>query len=250
MRGVPQTELFRQCQSERDRLAREALVERYLPLARKLARRYARSSEPLEDLVQVASVALLKAVDRFDPSLGNSFPAFATPTILGELRRYFRDCGWSVHVPRGTQERVYAIEQATERLTDLGGRPPTVNQIAEDLHFTIEEVLDGLQAAQAYQTGTLDQPARMADQDLGWTLGETIGAEDERYELIELDISLSSAVHRLPELQRRVLYLRFMREMSQTEIAVAVGVSQMQVSRILRSSIARLRQIADDTVED
>jgi RNA polymerase sigma-B factor len=148
--------LFRRWQREGDRAAHEALVERFLPLARSLAGRYAQSSEPYADLVQVASLALVKAIDRFDADRGTSFPSFAVPTILGELRRYFRDSTWSVHVSRAAKERVLAVTDATERLTNLHGRAPTVQQLATYLELSIEQVLDALSAKAAYETQSLD----------------------------------------------------------------------------------------------
>src|SRR5271170_7917919 len=140
------SELFVRWQEQGDATAREELVERFMPLARSLARRYGRSSEPFEDLLQVASMGLLKAIDRFDPELGHPFPSFAVPTILGEMRRYFRDSGWAVHVPRGTQERALRVRDAQDRLASERGCSPTVGQLAEDLELDIEAVIDALQA--------------------------------------------------------------------------------------------------------
>lgn len=224
---------------------REDLVTRYLPLARNLARRYARSSEPYEDLVQVASLALISAVDRFDPDRGVSFPSFAIPTILGALRRHFRDCTWSVHVPRTAQERALAVGEASEQLSALHGRAPTVNQLAAYLEMDIEDVLDGLHARQAYETESFDVPCRVGDRGGDITLGETLGAEDEHYELVEEDATVAQALKSLSDREREILRLRFYEEMTQSEIAKRVGVSQMQVSRLLRRSLGRLREIAD-----
>jgi RNA polymerase sigma-B factor len=141
-----------------DPTAREDLVKRFMPLARSLARRYDRSSEPFEDLLQVASLGLLKALDRFDPEMGHPFASFAVPTILGEMRRHFRDAGWSVHVPRGSQERALKVRDAQERLANAHGRAPTVNELAEYLELSIEDVIDALQAIQAYESLSLDAP--------------------------------------------------------------------------------------------
>lgn len=238
--------LFRRYRGHRDQAAREELVRRYLPLARSLARRYSRSSEPYEDLVQVASLALLKAIERFDPERGIDFRAFAIPTILGELKRYFRDAAWAVHVPRSVQERALVVEEANERLTNQLGRPPSVREIAADLDLTNEDVLDGLKAAQAYDTLSLDEspgsPSLDGDET---TLGDTLGADDERYELIESDVAVAEAVQTLPERDRRILYLRFVKEMTQSEIAAQMGVSQMQISRLLQRSLSQLAEIAD-----
>ncbi len=236
--------LFKRACHHRDPRARDTLVRRFLPLAHKLARRYVRSSEPYEDLAQVASLALVKAVDRFDPDHGSSFPAFAIPTIMGELKRYFRDCGWAVHVSRGAQERAMAVEEANDRLTHAHGRPPTVAQLASHLELTDEEVLDGLQAAQAYETVSFEAP-RGSDEGTGaLTVGETMGTADGRYELIEDDAAVVGGLRHLSERERRILHLRFVEDMTQSEIAAAIGVSQMQVSRLLRRSIARVREHA------
>jgi RNA polymerase sigma-B factor len=240
--------LFRSYLRTGDPLARETLVHRYLPLARSLARRYARSSEPYEDLVQVASLALVKAVERFDPERGSEFRAFAIPTILGELKRYFRDAAWAVHVPRSVQERALEIEAVAERLTTSHGRAPTVNQLAADLSLSHEEILDGLMAAEAYDTLSLDESRRSRGGSGGdgdeTTVGETLGAEDERYELIEADAAVADAVRCLPQRERHILHMRFVKEMTQGEIAARMGVSQMQISRLLRRALTQLRTIA------
>jgi len=238
--------LFRRYRDHSDCHAREELVRRYLPLARSLARRYARSSEPYEDLVQVASLALLKAIERFDPERGIDFRAFAIPTILGELKRYFRDSAWSVHVPRSVQERALLVEDANERLTNAHGRPPSVKEIATHLELSSEDVLDGLKAAQAYDTLSLDESpgAPSVDGD-ETTLGETLGEEDARYELIESDLAISGVLSSLPDRERRILYLRFVKELTQSEIATRMGVSQMQISRLLQRSLAQLSALAD-----
>ncbi|HEY8303214.1 MAG TPA: SigB/SigF/SigG family RNA polymerase sigma factor [Solirubrobacteraceae bacterium] len=229
----------------RDEAAREALVLRFMPLARSLARRYGRSSEPFEDLLQVASVGLLKALNRFDPQRGHSFPSFAVPTILGEMRRYFRDCGWSVHMPRGDQERALKVREAQETLTGEHGRAPTVNQLAVYLELDQEQVLDALQAGQAYETLSLDAPRPGAD-DETTSCGEAVGHVDERYELVELDATLVAALKHISARERAMLRMRFVEELTQTEIAQRVGISQMQVSRLLRRSLDMLRALTRD----
>ncbi len=226
-----------------DEGARERIAAMYLPLARRLAQRYVRSSEPREDLVQVASVGLVKAIERFDPDRGPTFASFAIPTILGELRRYFRDATWAVHVPRGAQERAAAIESAQEELRSTQRSAPTVEQIADYLRLPEEDVLDGLIAVRAYETESLDAPTGGSGEE-GRSPLELIGADDDSYELIEADASVVPAIQSLGERDRRVLHLRFVCEMSQTEIAAQIGVSQMQVSRILARSLAELREIA------
>src|SRR5579872_623399 len=163
--------------------ARAALAARFMPLARSLARRYERSSEPLDDLVQVASMGLVKAIDRFEPDRGNAFVSFAVPTILGELRRYFRDCCWDVHVPRGAQERALKLEEAQYRLTGDLGRSPTAAELAQYLELDVEQVLDAMQAAHAYGVVSLDSPRTSAGGDDGGTVGDSLGELDERYAL-------------------------------------------------------------------
>jgi RNA polymerase sigma-B factor len=236
--------LFRRWQREGDAAAREELVRRFLPLTRKLALRYARSAEPYEDLVQVASVALLKAIDRFDPGRGSGFPAYAIPTILGEMRRHFRDNGWSLHVPRRAQEWAMAVGEASERLTNIHGRTPTMRELAGYLELSTEEVLEGLFASQAYDTVSFSAPCA-ADESGEGIVGDTLGAEDERFALVEADVALANAARLLGDRERRILHLRFTEEMTQSDIAAEVGISQMQVSRLLRSSLARLRELME-----
>lgn len=237
--------LFERWQQDRDEGARDALVLRFMPLARNLARRYDRSSEPFEDLLQVASVGLLKALNRFDPERGCSFPSFAVPTILGEMRRYFRDCGWSVHMPRGDQERALKVREAQETLTAEHGRAPTVNQISVYLELDQEQVIDALQAGQAYDTLSLDAPRPGAEDD-AMSYGDSIGGDDERYELVELDATVVAALGHIPPRERAMLRMRFVEDLTQTEIAQRVGISQMQVSRLLRRSLDQLRALTRD----
>lgn len=228
---------------EGDQAAREALVRRFMPLARSLARRYDRSSEPFEDLLQVASLGLLKALDRFDPMLGHPFASFAVPTILGEMRRHFRDAGWSVHVPRGSQERALKVRDAQERLANTRGRAPTVNELAEYLELSIEAIIDALQAIQAYESLSLDAPRPGATADEATSYGDAMGEEDARYELVELDATVSAVLGRIPQREREILRMRFVEDLTQTEIAERVGISQMQVSRLLRRSLDQLRAL-------
>jgi RNA polymerase sigma-B factor len=229
-----------------DQAAREALVRRFMPLARSLARRYDRSSEPFEDLLQVASLGLLKALDRFDPALGHPFASFAVPTILGEMRRHFRDAGWSVHVPRGSQERALKVRDAQERLANSQGRAPTVNELAQYLELDTEEVIDALQAIQAYESLSLDAP-RPGASDEATSYGDAMGEEDARYELVELDATVSAVLGRIPAREREILRMRFVEDLTQTEIADRVGISQMQVSRLLRRSLDQLRALTAAT---
>jgi RNA polymerase sigma-B factor len=236
-----ESELFTRLRRDGDPHARELLVRRFTPLARSLARRYAHTSEPFEDLVQVASLGLLKALERFDPERGIAFASFAVPTILGELRRYFRDSSWGVHVPRDLQEQALKVAGAQEELAKLCGRAPTVNELAVYLELDTELVLDALQAGQAYEAVPLDAPAGSADGDQGVTHLDTLGAEDERYGWVELDATVAVALKSLPARERAIIRLRFIEELSQAEIAHRIGISQMQVSRLLRRSLQQLR---------
>jgi RNA polymerase sigma-B factor len=235
--------LFLRWQQQGDQAAREVLVQRFMPLTRSLARRYGRSSEPFDDLLQVACLGLLKAIDRFDPARGHPFPSFAVPTILGEMRRYFRDSGWAVHLPRGTQEKALRVRDAQNRLASERGHAPTVGQLAEYLEIDTEEVIDALQAIQAYETLSLDAPPPGAEGEV--TYGDAMGREDERYELVELDATVTAALERRPARERTVLRMRFLDDLTQTEIAARVGVSQMQVSRLLRRSLEQLRALTE-----
>ena len=236
--------LFDRWQKQGDQAARAELVKRYLPLARKLSRRYGGAREPFEDLLQVASLGLVKAVDRFDPSRGTAFSSFAVPTIMGELKRYFRDQGWAVHVPRGAQERAVKVEDAQNKLSARTGHAPTVGEIAEYLELSLEDVLDALETSRAHHAASLDAPSDDGDSD-GATVVDTIGRNDPRLDGIETRLTVGAAAGQLTERERTVLGLRFVHDMTQTEIAERVGVSQMQISRILRRSIARLGELAD-----
>lgn len=235
-------ELFVRWQRHGEQRAREELVERYMPLARRLARRYLGAREPFDDLVQVASLGLVKAIDRFEPARGNAFTSFAVPTILGEMRRYFRDSGWAVHVPRGAQERALKVRDARERLANRNGRAPTVNQLAEYLELDIEAVIDALQAVHAYDTLSLDAPRPSADGD-GEAYVDSLGGEDERFELVELDATLAAVLGEIPPRERLILHMRFVEDLTQTEIAQRLSISQMQVSRLLRRSLEQLRTL-------
>jgi RNA polymerase sigma-B factor len=226
-----------------DPAAREALVERFLPLARRLARRYQRGGEPLDDLVQVASLGLLKAIERFDPAREAAFSSFAIPTIVGELKRHFRDKGWSVRVPRGLQELAVRVERVGDDLARQIGRAPTPGEIAEEVGVTTEQVLEAREAAGAYRAISLDRP-RDDDQD-GDSIGEAIGVEDPGFRLAEDAATLERLMAMLSRREREVLRLRFQEDLTQSEIGARVGVSQMHVSRLIGQSIARLRDTVD-----
>ncbi len=246
LEGDDTQELFARWQQHGDEAAREALVRRYLPLANRLARRYIRSSEPFEDLQQVASLGLLKALDRFDPSRGRPFQSFAVPTMLGEMRRHFRDSGWSVHVPRGAQERALKVRDAQEAFANEHGRAPTVNQLAVYLELSAEEVIDALVAMQGYKTLSLDAPRPGEQDDTATSYGDSVGEEDRRYELVELDATVTAVLDRIPARERRILHMRFVEDLTQTEIAGRMGISQMQVSRLLRRSLEELRSLTGE----
>jgi RNA polymerase sigma-B factor len=235
-------ELFDRWQQFGDQRAREELVQRFLPLARNLARRYAGAREPFDDLLQVASLGLVKAIDRFDTGRGAAFSSFAVPTILGELKRYFRDLGWSVHVPRGAQERALKVQEAQERLTTRTGRPPSVADLAEYLELSLEDVLDALEAAAAHHSASLDAPREDGEEESG-TLVDAFGQDDPQYELVDDIVTISAAAQQLSARERRVLRLRFVKDLTQTQIAADIGVSQMQVSRILRRALSNLREL-------
>jgi RNA polymerase sigma-B factor len=239
------SELFRRWRSDGDRAAREQLVVRHLSLARKLATRYGRTQEPFEDLFQVASLGLLKAIDRFDPDRGIAFTSFAVPTILGELKRHFRDKGWAVHLPRGLQELVLRIQDADAKLGSTGRRSPTVGEIADYLNLDPEQVLEGLEAIAAHHATSMDQPIEAGQDEGTSTPHDTVGTVDEGYSLVDTTASLASAVKQLRRADREVLALRFRDDLKQSEIAEKIGVSQMQVSRILRRATDQLRETVD-----
>ena len=224
--------------------ARDELVERFLPLARQLARRYARPNEPIDDLFQVASMGLLKAIDRFDPERGNAFSTFAVPTIVGELKRYFRDTGWAVHVPRPIQERIGQVNKVVTQLSKELGRSPTPAEVAHDLGVSAEEVLEAMEAASAFDAVSLDMPRSSGDSE-GSAYAETVGAHDERFEMVEYNAVIEPTMAALPDRDRLILRLRFERDLTQSEIAERLGISQMHVSRIIRRSLDRLRTVAE-----
>jgi RNA polymerase sigma-B factor len=210
-----------------------------MPLARQLAGRYRHAGEPLEDLVQVACVGLIKAVDRYDPERGSGFTRYAVPTMLGEIKRHFRDKGWSVHVPRATQELVLKVGEALGTLPAKIGRSPTPRDVAEAVGAPVEDVLEAMEAATAYEAVSLDAP-RPGGEEETWTLAESLAAEEQGYELVEIGETLRGTLQALPARERMILRLRFEEDMTQAEIAERVGVSQMHVSRLLRRSLDRL----------
>ena len=220
---------------------REELVERFMPLARRLASRYSGGAEPFDDLVQVASVGLVKAIDRYEPERGTAFSTFAVPTILGELKRHFRDRGWSIHVPREVQERILKVERALAELPARLGRAPTVDDIAEKLGVSTEQVLEAMHASQGHHAVSLDASPAMGDGEEPAPLRERIGSEDVGYDTVEYGVAIEGALSEVSERDREILHLRFVEDLTQSEIAERVGISQMHVSRILRATLDDLR---------
>jgi RNA polymerase sigma-B factor len=240
---MPDEELLLVYHQERDPEARDELVRRFLPFARKLALRYVHSREPLDDLVQVACLGLLNALTRFEPGMGKKFTSYAAPTIMGELKRHFRDKGWSMHVPRDLQERALAVSRQTERLSPRLGRSPTVEELADVLECTIEQVIEALDAAHNYLPASLDAPIVHEDDDRT-ALGETLGGEDNGFQLVEDRQALVAGWASLTDIERQVLGLRLVHELTQREISQRIGCSQMHVSRLLRRSMMRLDAVA------
>jgi RNA polymerase sigma-B factor len=224
-----------------DLAAREELVVRFMPLAGQLAARYRHAGESHEDLVQVACLGLLKAVDRYDPERGRAgFMRYAVPTMLGELKRHFRDKGWSVHVPRATQELVLKVSEALGSLPAKLGRAPRPRDLAEAVGCPVEQVLEAMEAATAYEATSLDAPRAGTEDDGVWTYADSLAEEDPGYERVDIGETLRGTLSALPDRERLILRLRFERDMTQAEIAERIGVSQMHVSRLLRRSLDRL----------
>ncbi|MGZ8648741.1 MAG: SigB/SigF/SigG family RNA polymerase sigma factor [Solirubrobacteraceae bacterium] len=243
-RALEDRRLLERYHREADPAAREALVERFLPLARQLARRYQRAGEPLDDLIQVASLGLLKAIERFDPARETAFSSFAVPTILGELKRHFRDKGWSVRVPRDLQELAVKVDRVGADMGRTLGRAPTTDELAKQLGVTHEQVLEAREAAGAYRAVSLDRP-RGDEEDEG-KLVDALGTEDHGFAVAEDSATVQRLMRVLTEREREVLRLRFEEDLTQSEIGIRVGVSQMHVSRLIRQSVARLRETAEE----
>ncbi|TDQ53563.1 RNA polymerase sigma factor SigF [Actinorugispora endophytica] len=224
---------------ERQRI-RDELVELHLPLVEYLARRFRNRGEWLDDLTQVATIGLIKSIDRFDLGRGVEFSTYATPTIVGEIKRHFRDKGWAVRVPRRLQELKLSLTKAVGELSQRQGRAPTVAELAEYLKMTEEEVLEGLESANAYSTVSLDAPDS-GDEDAP-AVADSLGIVDESLEGVEYRESLKPLLEQLPPREKRILLLRFFGNMTQSQIATELGISQMHVSRLLARTLAQLRQ--------
>jgi RNA polymerase sigma-B factor len=246
-RTISERRLFSRYRDEEDELAREEIVARFMPLAERLARRYAWGREPVEDLVQVACVGLVKAVDRFDPQRGLAFSTYAVPTIIGELKRHLRDTTWSVHVSQRMRQQVLEVTRAADELRGYLGRSPTAEETAAATGLTVVDVAEAAEAASAYEAASLDQPADRgegAHRTAANGHSPAAAFEDERFELVEYEAMIRPALGALPGRERLILRLRFDRDMTQGEIAQALGMSQMHVSRLLRRSLGKLRQVA------
>jgi RNA polymerase sigma-B factor len=234
-------ELLKRYHAGGDTSAREQLVQRHLPLVRSLARRYAGRGEALEDIEQVGAIGLLKAIDRYDLEREVSLTTYATPNVVGEIKRHFRDKGWAIRVPRGLQELNAKMSGTIERLTIKLERSPTIAEIATELETTPEHVLEAMEAGSAYSTVSLSSGPGAGGDDDDFDPMESIGAEDVEFERTEQRASLEPALETLPEREREILRMRFEEGLTQTQIAEKIGISQMHVSRLIRKSLARMR---------
>jgi RNA polymerase sigma-B factor len=219
--------------------ARDDLVHLHLPLVEHCARRFRNRGEPFEDLVQVGTIGLLKSIDRFDSDRGVEFSTYATPTIIGEIKRYFRDKGWAIRVPRRLQELRMQIGAATAELTQSLGRSPTPRELAESIGCSVEEIIEGIESSNAYSTLSLD--ASDDSEDGGGSMLDAIGMEDENLEHVEIRESLKPLLDALEPREKKILLLRFFKNKTQTQIAEEIGVSQMHVSRLLSRTLDQLR---------
>jgi RNA polymerase sigma-B factor len=225
--------------------AREELVHLHLPLVEHCARRFRNRGEPFEDLVQVGTIGLIKSIDRFDSGRGVEFSTYATPTIIGEIKRYFRDKGWAIRVPRRLQELRMQIGTATAELTQSLGRSPTPRELAERIGCTVEEIVEGIESSNAYATLSLD--ASDNDEDGAATMLDAIGVDDHNLEHVEIRESIKPLLDRLAPREKKILLLRFFRNMTQSQIADEIGVSQMHVSRLLNRTLVELRTSLEES---
>ncbi|MCX8007592.1 MAG: SigB/SigF/SigG family RNA polymerase sigma factor [Coriobacteriia bacterium] len=234
-------ELFRRYRAHGDEAARDELVSMYLNLVRYLASRFRNRGEPLDDLVQVGTIGLIKAIDRFDVDRDVEFTTYATPTIVGEIKRHFRDKGWAVKVPRRLQELSFKVNQSIDALTQELRRAPTVEEIGERIGATAEEVLEALESSEAYNFVSLEGDRNSDAQDSTFSILEYIGKNDHLIDVVEDRATLAEGLKRLSPVEQQVLYLRFFEGLTQTDIAQRLGISQMQVSRMLRKTLRVLR---------
>jgi len=243
-RAQAEKRLFLEYQRTGSRRDRDVLIERFMPLARSLARRYRRGPEPLEDLEQVACLALLRAVDGFDPSRGLAFSSYAVPSITGALKRHYRDCGWSVRMPRDLQELALRIERFNEEAWATTGAAPTPAQIAERAGVSVEAVIEAREAHQALRADSLDQPLRSSEDDSGASLLDTLGSGDVAFQRAFDRVALDTLLATLDERDRTIVRLYYREELTQAEIGRRLGLSQMHVSRLLRQATAQLADTA------
>jgi RNA polymerase sigma-B factor len=232
--------LLRRYHEQGDRAAREQLIEQYMSLVRSLARRYANRGEQLDDLVQIGAIGLIKAIDRFDLDRGVELTTYATPNIIGEIKRHFRDKGWAVRVPRGLQELSVQLSRLVEQLTVQLGRSPTIAEIAHAADVEEEAVLEALESGRAYTSVSLSSAGGPDDDDDLDPL-ESIGSEEHQYEVSEDRAVLAPGFQVLDERERKILHLRFFEGLTQSQIAQQVGISQMHVSRLIRRSLEKIR---------
>ena len=242
-RAQEERALFARLSLNGDTRARDALVERYMPLARSLARRYQRPGDPLDDLLQVAALGLVKALDRFDPEREIAFSSYAVPTILGEIKRYFRDYTWAVRVPRDLQELTLRVDRALGTLAEELHRQPSLSELAAAVGSDEESVLDALQAGGAYRALSFDAPRGNGDETA--TLADSMGVGEHGFERAEDRATLDRLMRIVTDREREILHMRFEQDMTQAEIGEVIGVSQMQVSRVIRRALERLRSLAE-----
>jgi RNA polymerase sigma-B factor len=244
-------DLFLRYRESRDPAIRQQLVDAHTNLVHFLARKFQNRGEPLEDIVQVAFLGLLMAIERFDPERGLEFSTFATPTIVGEIKRYFRDKSWTIRIPRRLQELNARSRLASERLSAKLGRPPSVAELAEELEVSPEEILEAYEAAPAQHTVPLDAPSDSSRgvESEGLTLAERLGGSDQNLDRVELLDLLETAMAHLNERERKIMYLRFVEELPQSEVAKRLGISQMHVSRLQRAAVEHLKRAMPEAAQ-
>jgi RNA polymerase sigma-B factor len=248
-RATMDRRLFERYCDVRDPVDRDAIVERFLPLARQLAARYQRPEEPFDDVFQVACFGLIKAVDRFDADRGVAFSSYAVPTIMGEIKRHFRDRTWAVRVPRDLQDLALRVDRVAHELTREIGRAPTVDELARSIDAEPEDVLEAMQASSAYRATSLETPRSGGEDEPGDTLGDTVGVTDDGFAQAEQRAILHALLRSLTPREREVVRLRFEEDLTQAAIGERIGVSQMHVSRVLRQAIARLRTLTQEKAD-